>query len=256
MHNKYKVLEWNIHKMTKNKLVAPFVVERITQDKPDIIVLVEYKSDYNIEQALSEDYYIHVSIGRNGNDVLMAIKKCIVLEEAIPKFNSSIISISLGKDAPTVLAATFQTKERKTLSIIGLRYVAGGNAIKVSKYLKSYLDRLDHEFICTGDFNIREDRMLMHYGEYYHEKYDETLKNSSIIMLNNFKDCIITGFQRMDHIVYSSNIKKESLSYSWDFVEKSEVYPPYSEIAEGYLWRIPVAYPDHAILEFEFHLNT
>lgn len=256
MHNTYKVLEWNIHKMTKNVLVKPFVIERIKKDSPDIIVLVEYKDDCNIEQSLSEDYYVGVAIGRNGNDVLVAIKKCIVLEDTEPKFNSSVIRVSLGSDEPTVLETTFQTKDHKALSVIGLRYVQGGDAIKVSKHLKKHLDSIDHEFIGVGDFNILEFRMPFHYGEYYHEDYNGAFQTSSIIMLHDFKECIIKGFQRVDHVIYSPNIKKESLNYSWDFIENSEGYPPYREIAEGYVWKIPVAHPDHAVLEFEFCLNS
>lgn len=255
MHDTYKILEWNIHKMTKNVLVKPFVIERIKQDCPDIVILVEYKYDCNIEQSLLEDYYVDVAIGKNGNDVLMAIKKCIVLRDTKPIFNKSVIKASLGSDHPTVLEARFQTKDQKMLSVIGLRYVQGGDAIKVSKYLRTYLNGIQHEFVCVGDFNVLEFRMPIHYGQYYHEEYDGEFESSSVIMLYDFRDCIIKGFQRLDHVIYSPNINKESLKYSWDFIEKSAVYPKYNEITEGYVWKIPVAYPDHAILEFEFHID-
>lgn len=253
MNEIYKIREWNIHKMTRNIPAEPFVISRIKQGEPDIIVLVEYKEDHMIEQALAQDYFFGVAIGKKGNDVLIAIRKEIVAEKTEPNFNQSFLKASLGEDQPTVLETTFETKDKKLISVIGLRYVQGGNGLKVSKYMKLYLDKLNHAFICTGDFNVFDFRMPIHFGDYYQENYDRRKENSSIVMLHDFKECIIKGFERFDHVVYNSNIKRNSLTYSWDFISLSDIYPSTMDV--GYVWKIPVAYPDHAVLECDFSIN-
>ena len=40
MNEIYKIREWNIHKMTRNIRAEPFVISRIKQGEPDIIVFV------------------------------------------------------------------------------------------------------------------------------------------------------------------------------------------------------------------------
>lgn len=254
MKNNYSIFEWNIHKMTKKKSVEKFVIDRILKDRPDIIVLVEYKKDDIIEEGLQSNYYFDVAIGNNGNDVLVAVKKVIVYDSTKVVFNKSFFEIDLGEDQPTILAVTVTTKENELFTIIGLRYVQGGNALKVSKYIKQYLDKIQHAFICVGDFNVLECRMPVHFNEYYHECYDGSKDGASVVMLNNFKECVVTGFNRLDHIIYNSDIQVTGLNYAWDFTLLSEVYIPYDKLNLKDIWKIPVAYPDHAILECKFKI--
>ena len=48
-----KLLEWNIHKMTNNVLVKPFVYNRILEQEAEIICLVEYIEDIGIKGKLT-----------------------------------------------------------------------------------------------------------------------------------------------------------------------------------------------------------
>lgn len=255
MSEKYKIVEWNIHKMSRSITVETFVITRILRDNPDIIVLVEYKKDNLIEECLNTSYFFDSSIGKKGNDVLIAIKKEIVDKGSSVFFNKNFFEVSLGVDQPTVLDATFMTKAKKKISIIGLRYVQGGEGLKVSKHMKSYLNKIKHSFACIGDFNVLECRMPIHFEEYYHGNYDGSKESSSVVMLNNFQEGIITGFDRLDHLIYNSNIELKAQSYSWDFISLSDVYPSYDKFNVGYTWKIPAAYPDHAFLECDFTMS-
>lgn len=254
MKRTYTLLEWNIHKMTKDIPVEKFVIKRILIGHPDIIILVEYKRDTLIEDALINDYFYDVSIGAKGNDVLVAIKKSIVLEDLEVNFDKNFFMADIGKDQPTVLAGSFFTKDREKFTVVGLRYVQGGNGLKVSQYLKQYLDEIPHAFMCAGDFNILEYRMPIHFKEYYHESYKGDKDGASVVMLVDFRDCIVKGYNRLDHIIYNSFINRINLNYVWDFTQLSKVYIPYDELNVGDVWKIPAAYPDHAILEGKFSL--
>lgn len=255
MKNSYSLLEWNIHKMTKNITVKNYVAECILKDSPDMIVLAEYKEDNIIEDALQDAYFYDVAIRDGGNDILVAIKKAIICNDTNVVFDKYFFRRNMNKDQPAVLAATFTTLENEQVTIIGLRYIQGGNAIKVSKYLNQYLDGIKHPFICAGDFNILECRMPVHFSEYYHEHYDGGKESASVVMLTNFKECVVKDFNRLDHVIYNSNIQVVELNYSWDFTALSEVYIPYKELTLGDVWKVPPAYPDHAILKCKFNIK-
>lgn len=255
MNSNYSLFEWNIHKMTNNISVDEYVIDRILKDSPDIIVLVEYKKDDIIERSLRSDYFYDVGIGNNGNDVLMAIKKAIVYSNTKVTFNKNFFEENLGEDQPTILVATFTTKENKMLTVIALRYVQGGNGLLVSKCLRQYLDKIQNAFICAGDFNVLECRMPSHFENYYHKCYNGGKDGASVVMLNNFDECVVTGYNRLDHVIHNSHIQVIELNYPWDFTSLSGVYIPYDKLDLGDIWKIPVANPDHAILECKFKIN-
>lgn len=255
MGSSYSLLEWNLHKMTRNVPVQRYVVDRIVRDRPDLLVLVEYKRDDGIERALQDDYFYDVAIGAGGNDVLVAVKRETVRAGTRVAFDPGFLQAELGEDQPTILAASFTTREHGPLTVIGLRYVQGGNGLRVSGYLKRRLDALANAFVCTGDFNVLACRMPVHFKEYYHESYDGGKDGASVVMLNDFKQCAVTGYNRLDHVIYSAELQAVGLNYTWDFTSLSKAYIPYDRLALGDIWNIPVAHPDHAVLECELKLN-
>lgn len=68
------LLEWNINKRTKVVNSPVFVIDNILKKNPDVICLVEYYEDYELENQL-KDYHIEKSAIDSGNQILIAVKK-------------------------------------------------------------------------------------------------------------------------------------------------------------------------------------
>ena len=66
-------------------------------------------------------------------------------------------------------------------------------------------------------FNVLECRMPSHFENYYHECYNGGKDGASVVMLNNFDECVVTGYNRLDHVIHNSHIQVIKLNYPWDF---------------------------------------
>lgn len=244
-----KLLEWNIHKMTNNIPVKPFVYNRILGQEADIICLVEYIDDMGIKNKLNEGYWISESIASSGNQILIAINKKIAPN-----------GIELVRDIEedlcyNFLHISFTNSSDKKISVIGVRMLSPINATLQTEALKNYLSKIKETFICTGDFNIKRHRMNYWFPKYNigNLNYDnEEINNSSIIYVE--KDTkIINGFGDVDHVLASHDLQVE-LKYEWDFINDDDEYPQKSNLRKGELWDIKPAYPDHAMLIAEIDI--
>lgn len=70
-----KLVEWNIHKMTKDISVKPFVIDTLAVENADVMCLIEYLTDTGIKGKFEEEYWIEESKTISGNKVLIAVKK-------------------------------------------------------------------------------------------------------------------------------------------------------------------------------------
>lgn len=244
-----KLLEWNLHKMTNNILVKPFVYNRILAQEADIICLVEYIDDIGIKSTLSEEYWISESIARSGNQILIAISKKIA--------PNGIELIRATEEALcyNFLHISFTTSRNKKFSVIGVRMLSPIDASLQTIPLNIYLSQLKESFICTGDFNIKRNRMNYWFPKcnIQNLKYNtQKIDNSSIVYVEkNTK--VINGFGDVDHVLGSNDLQITS-EYKWDFIEYDEKYPQKSNIRIGEVWDIKPAYPDHAMVITEIDI--
>ena len=238
-----KLLEWNIHKMTNNILVKPFVYNRILEQEADIICLVEYIDDIGIKNKLSGEYWIRESIARSGNQILIAISKKIA--------PNGIELIRAAEEALcyNFLHINFTNSCNKKFSVIGVRMLSPIDASLQTIPLNIYLSQLKESFICMGDFNIKRNRMSHWFPKCNIEnlKYNtQKIDNSSIVYVEkNTK--VINGFGDVDHVLGSDDLQITS-EYKWEFIEDDETYPQKSNIRIGEVWDIKPAYPDHAMM--------
>lgn len=258
MYEEYELIEWNLHKMTNEINVQEYVHNRILDEKKyDIIVLVEYKKDSKLEQLLGIDYFISSNESVNGsNEILIAIKKSRVKENTIPKSSDELL-IKSGQYMPDFLHVSFTDINENEISVVGVRFVSPapsgdpmllGGAKRESDPLNKYLSSINHNLICCGDFNILDFKMKDYFPDYYREVIKgKGLDNASIIFTNK-KSYEISDFGKVDHILCKKKEEIVEASYSWDFLEDDLVYPKRENINIGELWKIPIAYPDHAIL--------
>lgn len=153
-----------------------------------------------------------------------------------------------------MLAVTFKTTNGARLTIIGCRYVQGSeNALLISKWMNKKLRLLKNPWIIAGDFNILQMRMSVHYRD-YKGSFSGGFDDCSTIFVDNFENGVITSFQRLDHAVYRGITCNES--YCWDFLsEDTDVYLAKADIVPGKVWKIPVGYPDHAMLCVEMEIQ-
>lgn len=244
-----KLLEWNIHKMTNNILVKPFVYNRILKEQADIICLVEYINDNGIKKALSEKYWISESVALSGNQILIAISK-----EIAPN-GIELIRDTEEDSCYNFLHISYTNSCNEKFSIIGVRMLSPIDASSQTKPLNKYLSQLKERFICTGDFNIKKDRMSHWFPKWNIGNLKcqtQEIDNSSIVYVEkNTK--VITGFGDVDHVLGSDDLQITS-EYKWDFIEDDEQYPQKSDIRVGEKWNIKPGYPDHAMMIAEIDI--
>lgn len=244
-----KLLEWNIHKMTNKVLVKPFVYNRILEQQADIICLVEYIDDIRIKNALSGGYWIKESIALSGNQILIAISKKIAPN------GIELIRATEEASCYNFLHISYTNSCNKKFSVIGVRMLSPINASSQTKPLNKYLSQLKESFICTGDFNIKKNRMSHWFPKCNigKLKYNtQEIDNSSIVYVEkNTK--LINGFGDVDHVLGSDDLQITS-EYKWDFIKDDEQYPQKSNIRIGEVWDIKPAYPDHAMMITEIDI--
>lgn len=244
-----KLLEWNIHKMTNNVLVKPFVYNRILEQEADIICLVEYIDDIGIKNKLSGEYWIRESIARSGNQILIAISKKIAPN------GIELIRATEEASCYNFLHISFTNSYNKKFSVIGVRMLSPINASSQTKPLNIYLSQLKESFICAGDFNIKRNRMSHWFPKCNigNLKYNTQEIDSSSIVYVERNTKVINGFGEVDHVLGSDDLHIKS-EYKWDFIEDDKEYPQKSNIRIGGLWDIKPAYPDHAMMITEIDI--
>lgn len=238
-----KLLEWNIHKMTNNILVKPFVFNRILEQEADIICLVEYIDDIGIKNKLSAEYWIRESIAGSGNQILIAISKKIAPN------GIELIRNTEEEVCYNFLHVSFVNIYNKKFSVIGVRMLSPIDAYKQTPPLNEYLSQIKESFICMGDFNIKRNRLSHWFPKCNMEnlKYNtKEINNSSIVYVEKYTK-VIKGFGDVDHVLGSDDLKITS-EYNWEFIEDDEMYLQKSYIRVGEVWDIKPAYPDHAMV--------
>ena len=239
-----KLAEWNIHKMTNDILVKQFVIDKLIDVDADVICLIEYLRDTGIEENLKEKYWFEESNTISGNKVFIAVKKELAPDGIKVKNKNEVIGCY------NFLHIEFLMQNGEPLSVIGVRMLSPIDASKQTPSLQKYISRLSTSFLCTGDFNIKDDRMAKWFPNISTEKKTDT--DWSIIYTDKY--CEVTGFGTVDHVLHSDNIDVES-EYDWKFLSCDSIYPCINEIAIGTIWDIPPAYPDHALMISNIEIN-
>lgn len=246
-----KLVEWNIHKMTNDIPVKQFVIDTLIDVNADVICLVEYLSDKEIEKNLKEKYWFEESDTVSGNKVFIAVKKEFAPDGITVKNKNEVIKCY------NFLHIEFLMQNREPLSIIGVRMLSPIDASEQTPPLKKYLSELNTPFLCTGDFNILDYRMSKWFQGISTENIVNTnrsLSNSSIIYVD-MDSLEVTGFGAVDHVLHSDKIKVSS-EYDWKFLWCDSIYPCVDKITMGTIWNIPPAYPDHALMISNVEMNS
>lgn len=243
--NNYTLITWNVHKMRISANVPEFVIQRISRDHTDIICITEYKYDSGIIHDLEKNYWWAESEVINGqNGIFLAVRKDIVLSEP------EVIRNTCEYDKYNFFHIRVVNKESKVINIIGVRFLSPMNASEQTPPLLEYLQQIQESYICTGDFNIKGSRMNKWFPGIKMEKRlkgDNFLNDYSIVYTKR-RTFVINGYGDVDHVLLSHDFSAMA-EYDWDFLKEDEAYPEFSEVKTGNKWKIPVCYPDHAILK-------
>lgn len=264
MDLKLKIMEWNIHcaGCFNNFEVSNFVPDTIALYNADIVILLEFCFNNNWNyfiQSLKEKYDVYVSPFASGyNQVFIAVDKKKFFVNDIVSFNP------VDSGLPELLHLKIDVLNNKcktSLSVIGVRMkrqVDDKDKINERFFLKDYLSKINFSnILCMGDFNgdnnfvkkkISPSELLNVITPEHNESFwytDKFIENYSYLFSNNNKK--VTG-RELDHII--TNCKIENLKYSWDFINRDNVYSQFKKsISDGKgVLKIPNAYPDHAIL--------
>lgn len=246
-----KLAEWNIHKMTNNISVKRFVIDTLIDVNADVICLVEYLTDTGIEEKLKEKYWFEESNSISGNKVFIAVKKEFAPDGITVKNKDEV------DGCYNFLHIELTMQNGKRLSVIGVRMLSPINAEEQTPSLKEYISKLPTSFLCTGDFNIIDSRMAKWFPGISIENMVNTncdLSKSSILYVDK-RNCKVTGFGAVDHVLHSNNIKVNS-EYNWKFLSCDSIYPCADKIPIGTIWNIPPAYPDHALMISDIEINS
>lgn len=270
---KIKIVAWNINQRSKTLGFIPkLVLEEITKQKANIIILTEYvKNSNHLEFCTSlESLGFQVFLDGNlvnGNQVLIAIQKSLTSE-----FEVHVLPKSLSY--PDFLHVTIKNGKEK-FHIIGTRIKIGSPPKKLSykenqefqindanermqqiNILVDYLKKLEGNICIAGDFNnyfyTEESKInswqhdLMYLQNYY--SYPLLVEKMSKIYLTNHTPHGETNkvyswanksvhsvkkFIRNDHIFTNLNVLNKE--YYWGFLNSED----YSD---------KIGYPDHAML--------
>lgn len=238
-----KLVEWNIHKMTKDISVKPFVIDTLAVENADVMCLIEYLTDTGIKGKFEEEYWIEESNTISGNKVLIAVKKDFAPDGITVKNKEEV------QECYNFMHIEFKLQNGNPLSVIGVRMLSPMNAKKQTPSLKEYISKLTTPFLCVGDYNIKKSRM----GKWFPSISIGNLRNtncslsdSSIIYVDK-NSCQVTGFGAVDHVLHSDDIEVNS-EYKWDFLRCDSIYPCVDNISISTYWNIPPAYPDHALM--------
>ncbi len=239
--NTLTLLEWNLHKMTHSAPVPPFVCRRILSPDPDLICLVEYRTDPGIRAALKNAYWVAESIPASGNQILLAVRRTLA-----PKG----IQVVRRVEEPgcfNLLHICFSYGEKRSLSLLGVRMLSPMDASQQTSPLNRYLSQLDGPFLCTGDFNILGRRMPVWFPSYPKEVSVGTGPLARVSYLYSDSSGTVTGVGDPDHTLCSPGLTVRA-QYQWDFTSDDPIYPNPVAAMHGGRWDLPPGFPDHAIL--------
>lgn len=268
-----KIIEWNInHRLGYSKKDMPEWVKEVVQNKEaDIIILTETSfkvPNWEVEyQKLvdREKYYVFCSNNTQvaNNEVTIAIKKNIFDVAYVKNFFSN------GHTYPDHLEVSCTHKEtKKKLVIIGMRIHAIEITDKQKKcefetVLKSIED--EENVIIAGDFNNY--RRGFQNCEWCLTKVNELAKSYCFDMFTPPKGSIYQDNEGdysfpEDHIFVKGNSIKIDKLYDYDrnFTEKSADIYPWGTDFQQYKGNkkydnIDDPFPDHAIIEADFHIE-
>lgn len=221
-----KLIEWNINKRTQDIKTPNFVSDRILEQKADVVCLLEYYEDLRIRSELLEKYLYEESVVGSGNQVLIAVNK-----EYAPE-GIDVVRNWEEKGCYNFLHIKFEDYQGKELSIIGLRMLTGkrNNRIDASKQtppLNKYLEDIKTQFVCVGDFNIREYRMPCWFPNYRIQtvkESNEQINKVSFLFPNNYDEPkIIKDMGIIDHVLVREAVQVE-VEYSWEFLSDDKMY--------------------------------
>lgn len=235
------LLEWNLHKMTHSVPVPPFVCRRILSPAPDLICLVEYRTDPGIRRALSDAYWLAESTPASGNQVLLAVRRTLAPEG---------IQVVRQTDEPgcfNILHARFSDEAGCVRSLLGVRMLSPMDAGQQTPPLNRYLRRLEEPFLCAGDFNILGRRMPVWFPSYPTETQVGTGPLAHVSYLYSDPSGTVTGAGDPDHILSSPGLIAR-VEYRWDFTADDPIYPNPAAAMHGGRWDLPPGFPDHALL--------
>ena len=255
-----KVAEWNIHMMSWVVKNFPSIIYNTLEIKNyfyDIIVLVEYKQNFEFEEKLQNmGYRVFTNSPLKKNEVLIAIKNELIME--VVEVNKNL-PLKVEEIHPNFLHVKFKRKDGKIFNIIGIRNLYGEDYRLQMKAIKRYLAKIaDEDIIVVGDFNAVSSNIeeflpknFRTYQPIHNRSFYNTenfINNYSYIFTEGDKH-IIKSMNKLDYCISNKGIT--NLSYSWDFINHCNVYPEKSTIERNATkWNIPVGYPDHALFTF------
>lgn len=253
-----KVAEWNIHMMSWVVKNFPSIIYNTLEIKNyfyDIIVLVEYKQNFEFEEKLQNmGYRVFTNSPLKKNEVLIAIKNELIME--VVEVNKNL-PLKVEEIHPNFLHVKFKRKDGKIFNIIGIRNLYGEDYRLQMKAIKRYLAKIaDEDIIVVGDFNAVSsniEEFLPKNFRTYQPIHNRSFYNTENF-INNYsyiftEEHIIKSMNKLDYCISNKGIT--NLSYSWDFINHCNVYPEKSTIERNATkWNIPVGYPDHALFTF------
>ena len=253
-----KVAEWNIHMMANVVEKFPYIIEETLEIKNyfyDIIVLIEYKQNFEFEEKLQNmGYRVFTNSPLKKNEVLIAIKNELIME--VVEVNKNL-PLKVEEIHPNFLHVKFKRKDGKIFNIIGIRNLYGEDYRLQMKAIKRYLAKIaDEDIIVVGDFNAVSsniEEFLPKNFRTYQPIHNRSFYNTENF-INNYsyiftEEHIIKSMNKLDYCISNKGIT--NLSYSWDFINHCNVYPEKSTIERNATkWNIPVGYPDHALFTF------
>lgn len=270
---KLKMIEWNIHGCGgyANNPLPSIICDTVLAMQAELVILTEFRCNAGWDAfaaRLEKTYALYLSpyVSEGYNQVLIALDKKVFL----PAYNLETVNPA-DAGLPEFLRVDAALRSTaQTLSVIGLRMkqtVANRDKIRERDFLKQYLAAMPQNIpvICGGDFNVTADNLDFippsfwvvtpaHQRSYYNTP--RYIDNYSYLFTNrrgqiNDKKCL-------DHFI--TNCRAKYAAYTWDFIEKEKdkdkTYPSRQELlTDDVLWKIPPAYPDHAVLQVTLEIE-
>lgn len=285
---KIRILEWNINLRAKDTLFVPdYFVEEIIRRKPDVIVLLEFNNQENVQSLKNQlsDYLCYSYLGDEtgklenqknyGNGIFIGLKKT--------KFNNrnndEYEHQGIEAKEPNWLHVHAILNNGNVLDITGVRVQVGKgtgskefrNRVSQIKWLldkqKSFGKQKPFEKqIIVGDFNYGPhisywaENLALNWQNVVYLFHDKGYKNSNFNQYGPFSP---TGTswksEKLDWLA-AKNVKiNQSSDYNkldWSFAKAYDdtYYVPGFRVPEGYFVRTDVGYPDHAIFTVEIEV--
>lgn len=253
-------LEWNLNARSGGPKysIPSFVIDKIQNEKADIIVLVEFSAPEAAWSKFCEQlpaYALFCSPFQGGyNQVCIGVKKTLdYTAQPISRNDTNDIK---DPKVPEYLQVDLKQDESTLLSIIGVRIKTQGNQKPAQyRWLKEMLSR-KARFLCLGDFNCTSSELQGKIDPQTNAVvYGPRIKNGYHSYV--FPDGSTQG---LDWAIlkggtannpYPDQAKSPYATYSWDFVTKANGYG--DKTSQNYL--DVLGKPDHAMLKGKFRFE-